>query len=102
MPWFGRQHAGDAHLSLASGARPEVESRWKSVAFWVQRAEAGVWGGLVYKGVHVAVERESVLWTEASRVSLSPDNAWVPPMGEAPSSGRQGRVQEAPEGPAGT
>ena len=61
MPWFGRQHAGDTHLSLASGARPEVESRWKSVAFWVQGAEADGGVGLVYKGVHVAVERESVL-----------------------------------------
>lgn len=102
MPWFGRQHAEGAHLSLSSRARPEVESRWKSVAFLVQRTEAGMSVSLVYKGMHVGVEGESVLWTEASRVSLSPDDTWVPPVGEAPSSGRHGRVQEAPEGPAGT
>ena len=95
----GRCHG--AHLSLASRARPEVKSSWKSVSFWVQRTETGVCGALVYRSVHVGVEGELVLWTEASRVSWSPEDAWVPLVGEALSSGRRGHTQEAPEGPAG-
>lgn len=58
-------------------------------------------GALVYRSVHVGVEGELVLWTEASRVSWSPEDAWVPLVGEALSSGRRGHTQEVPEGPAG-
>ena len=99
MAWFGRQRAGDTVMVLTFLLPAEQGQRSRAAGIPQNRGRC-VWGSGLQE-VHIGVEGESVLWTEASRVSLSPDDAWVPLVGEALSSGRRGRMQEVPEGPTG-